>query len=395
MGTWGDGLFDSDAALDLVAEHTKAEEQAIAKLGGAKPSAKRAEELAARVGLLLQLAPFAFTKPAIAEVAQGLTPAFGGLRPAARELLRRVAEGEGDALAERRGKRSKELRQALGGYLCGKREPSLFASPAGEQVLQRFADRCLRGLEGSLRCPDLEELQWSGGMALLGLLLLVEPPRVPGARLSKGLARLERLWAKQQRKGELAFWDRFVPNARLAFELALLRHGTSDDAAAIRAARKERQAAARAAARAAAQDERARAKADAARRRQAEGLARGRVGAAGTKRIELSPKRLPDARARALLAELAGVIVGQVPQLTHSDGAHRDDALGVVLTHELSGNPAAGWSVRFALELADTTLELNDCGWDPVLSKVELTVTPCDDATQRALRAAGLRFLGK
>jgi hypothetical protein len=410
MGTWGDGLFDSDSALDFVGDMTNCEEAELAKLAAVGPTQRRAEQLAARLGLLLQLSPHSFSGPfgeTLTQAVAAQQAAFGELKPAARRLLERIAEGEGTALSERSGKRKKDLQQALGGYLDGVREKALFATPEGGKVLQRFANRCLKELRSGLRARDLENLHVTGSLAALGLILLVDPPKVSVATLKKGLARLETLWAKQRRSGETEFWERLVPNAQLAFELAILRHGSRADAEAVKTARKERKAAERTAKRGAARAEKAAAAAEAKTRKKAQALRRGREGARGEQRIQLGLGR-PIKKtqiARDLLAQLAGVLLGTVPVFEQTNvergkgrsytAEYRAEGAGAVLIESLRcDNPASGSSLSFDLRAGDVRVVLADSGWEPHLTRIDMRVQPCDAATQEALQAATAAFLG-
>ena len=408
MGTWGDGLFDSDSALDAVGELTNNEEKQIAKLAGVGPTRLRAEQLAARVGLLLQLSPYSFEGPfkdtlAAALVAQ--QPAFASLKPAARTVLARVQAGEGEALSNRTGKRKSALRKSLGGYLNGVGERSLLGTAAARKVLRRFGRDCLKSLKGGLRSRDLEDLHRTGGLAMLGLILLVDPPGVPVADLKKGLARLETLWNRQQKTGETDFWDRLVPNARLAFELAIMRYGTKADGKAVQAGRRARKTAARAAQRAAAKAEKAAARSEGRATARAKALRRGRKGVTTEKRILFKQGIKKNERVRELLARLAGVLVGRVPvfqrvSIEHGkwssyEAEYRGEGVQAVLREkETWGNPRdGGCTLQFVLRAGGVTIRVGDSDWESRLRKIDLRAKPCDAPTQRALRAAAAKFL--
>ncbi len=234
MGRWGSGIWDSDGALDAVSEIEDGVVDDLRRYARTRTGPRTPGRVAAAVGVLLQLGSQALKDPAKARVvARAARKHAAGGRPAlsaeAAALLGRVAAGESAALAGRRGDRSGEAREALGGYRDGVREPSLFAHPASRAYAQKVALRCARAIARSTSEAggfDLYEDEFLGPM---GLLVLLSPWSLPRARLSRWRRGVEREARRLQAGGDnpdLPFLEEeLLPNVRLTLELLEARAG--------------------------------------------------------------------------------------------------------------------------------------------------------------------------
>lgn len=210
MGTFDVGILDNDAAMDGLGDLRHSISEEIARLGSTKPGPKSTPRLAAAVGLLLQLDAYSFSAEndrsgSIVEAVKAHL-AWTGLSPKARAVLERVANGEGEALAERPAKLpagvGKALRSAFKGANFGKREPALFDSKPGAAYVQEIARGCVETIDEDFEDEDL----WSDlcreamGMGGLAALLVLEPCSVPARKIER--------WRKCAQKGLAALEER-------------------------------------------------------------------------------------------------------------------------------------------------------------------------------------------
>jgi len=227
MGSWGLGLLDNDGALDAVGALSRGIWKDIEELVRLPPSGAGAGSLAAAVGLLLQLSPYAFKSAFEATIRAAIErqrPSFADLAPPARALLDAIARGSGAELASRRGERSDELRRALGGYVSHVREPSLFEHPASVAYTQSFVDQTAESLDAGLFRDgfDLYETDFLGGLAIL---LLVRPSRLARPRVERWRDRMRTSFARLREENpgspDLAMFAQYMDNVETAFTVAL------------------------------------------------------------------------------------------------------------------------------------------------------------------------------
>jgi len=227
MGSWGLGLLDNDGALDSVGALSRSIWKDIEELVRLPPSGAGAGSLAAAVGLLLQLSPYAFKSAFDATIRAAIErqrPSFGELSPPARALLDAIAGGSGADLASRRGERSEELRRALGGYVNHVREPSLFLHPASAAYTQSFVDQTAASLDASFFADgfDLYETDFLGRLAIL---LLVRPARVERLRVERWRDRMRIAFARLREENptspDIAKFAEYMANVETAFAVAL------------------------------------------------------------------------------------------------------------------------------------------------------------------------------
>lgn len=230
MGTWGDGLLDSDGALDCAGEVTEWLEAQAALLVDSPATEVAAARLAALMGLLLHLSPYSFESPrswpALRDALEQQHRAYAALSPEAATLMRQLLHGAGKELGARRGERSGEFLQALGGYLDGVLEPCLLAHEAAGALVQEVAGVCADMLDVRLT-GDLDLYESADAMGAFALLLLLPPCRLEGARLKRwhGFMREARRRTGAEGTGnpDIEFFDRYMVNVELAFRLARAR----------------------------------------------------------------------------------------------------------------------------------------------------------------------------
>jgi hypothetical protein len=233
MGRWGSGIWDSDGALDAVAEIEQGIIDDLRRYARTRPGPRTPGRVAAAVGVLMQLGADHLADPARARpIVRAVRKHAAALRPAlgaeAAALLERVAAGEGAALAARKGGRAGSARRALGGYLDGVREPSLFAHPAARAYVQKVAERCsraVRRLTSEAGGFDLYEDEFLGPLGLLVVLSPWSLPRRRFRRWRRGVERhVRRLRADGADNPDLPFLEgQLLPNVRLALSILAAR----------------------------------------------------------------------------------------------------------------------------------------------------------------------------
>ena len=187
MGTWSDRLLDDDRALDLIGTISDRIETEIDDLRRAEASEEVAARCSGLVGLLLQVSPDSFSGDFGATVAHAISHLQAWLDPLPKDaeaLLRRIAAGDGPALAERKGGRSGALRKTLGDYIDHRREPALFAHPASSRVVQEMAEQCASIIDDDL-LDESVDLYGLDCMGALGVLLIIEPCYVQPERITR------------------------------------------------------------------------------------------------------------------------------------------------------------------------------------------------------------------
>ncbi len=196
MGTWDTGILDNDAALDGLGDITHAVMEGVRSLGEALPEAEKAGELAAGIGLLLQLSPFDFspqssTAATISETLETWAQVIEAtLSPEAQAVLSQVAQGEGEALAKRPAELPEAIVSALHNGAAaapyGQREAALFETPAGAAFMKRITAKCTDMIEADFEHEDVwaDLCRDATGMAVLAMLLVLEPCKVDPKRIA-------------------------------------------------------------------------------------------------------------------------------------------------------------------------------------------------------------------
>lgn len=200
MGTWGTGLFDNDGAQDRVSDLVPRIEKA-----------RTAEDLAARVGLTLWLAPGVLgamiDEGELADEVARFDLAT--LSAPIRARLRTLAKGSAEDLPA--GTRSEDLGSSLGTGADGPREALLLEMPIAKRMMHELEDRCatlLDAVEVAAFDESFEEFAPLGLLAVLGAR--VERGRVAGWR--QAFDRCDALTTDER-----AHWDEAVERVRPLF----------------------------------------------------------------------------------------------------------------------------------------------------------------------------------
>lgn len=194
MGTWGEGLYDNDSALDE-----------LAGLVAPRGDEANAEEWAVALGLALWLDP-ALLKREATPLLEKLEGDESSLPEEARAVLRALREDR-EALLRKRS-RSEALHALLGGYSDGPREDALVGLAGGRRCVESLGERCAQRMD-ALREGDLYEA--AAELAALGVLLELHEAGLwspAEARVAAWRAGFERI--DEATKEERGFWWRYV-----------------------------------------------------------------------------------------------------------------------------------------------------------------------------------------
>jgi hypothetical protein len=208
MGTWGDGLYDSDGALDTIA--------ALTEVGAPADAAT----LAARVGATAWLDPSGVAccvdeLRAKARAVAGIEALPEGTRASLTALL---ADPEGHT---RGGSRTPAVQAALGGYCDGPRIDPLVRFAGAQPVIEGLGERAARVVDAALAPSSRGLDEVAAPLAGLGVVVelaqagLWRPGAARVAAWRDGFAAADR-----RTRDERGFWDRYAGRVRLALELA-------------------------------------------------------------------------------------------------------------------------------------------------------------------------------
>lgn len=210
MGTWGDGLYDNDSALDTL--------WTFVKIDGAEQDAAR---LVARIGLLAWLNPGSVYAGDDNDL-QTRVDALTGLdqlpeptRAALRDLL---ADPEA---VTKVGARTPAASKVIGGYSDGPRIDALLRFPGAAPVIDELIEQVTQRLDRSLAAKaDLYEV--AGSLAALAVLIelkqadLWQPDPARVARWRAGFDTID-----QATTSERSFWWKYVRRVRGGFDLLI------------------------------------------------------------------------------------------------------------------------------------------------------------------------------
>lgn len=208
MGTWGDGIYDNDSALDELADLL-----AIAEPGDDVPA------LVARIGLLAWLHPVSVTHgEGVRELVAGIDArGLAELPEATQQALRSLVDDPEGATQTR--SRSEAARAAIGGYSNGPRIDALLRFPGAQPAIDALGERAASALDGALDGKgDLYEV--AGSLAALGVAIeLAEADlfRPSAARLERWRAGFDAI--DRATKDERGFWWRYVRRVRAGLDL--------------------------------------------------------------------------------------------------------------------------------------------------------------------------------
>lgn len=225
MGTWGEGLLDGDAQLDLLGELMGDVLERVSELAEREATHEAARELVGGLGLLLQHCDYAFEdedeSERIAAAIEQQRPAFSGLSVEARELIERVCRGEIPNLDE--GRDDAELTKIVGAA-GGPRYAAFFETDEARAVVQRLVDAAAEVLDEEMKLGDLYELAMPIG--LVGLLLTIAPWTLEPARIAAWRNVARESWATMVAElGEdgtdMPFFASYMNNVEAAFDRLL------------------------------------------------------------------------------------------------------------------------------------------------------------------------------
>ncbi len=222
MGAWGEGVLESDGALDVIGRLTDAVLVDVRRAATrSAPTEADAARLGAEIGLLIAHYEYAFVRDgeAIAEAARRHLLAARTLSDRAREVVAAVATGQGTTFTAGEA-RSDLRRRALGGARTGRVEMALFEHPVAIARVQEFAERAAVVIDDWCKVSD-EDLYGVGFMGAVALLLETGPWRLERRRIE---AWREALRAADARTtDERGFFDGYMKNAEATFEMLLER----------------------------------------------------------------------------------------------------------------------------------------------------------------------------
>ena len=204
MGTWGEGLYDNDGALDELGD-----------LFDALPLHAGAVPMATTVGLVTWLRPAAAER--VVEAVRQHQDWVTTLPEQARELLHRLVR-DPESFSKPRS-RSPELTEILGGYSDGRRYDALLTLPGSEKVRAALGTAAAERLDDGLRsASDLYEA--SSAVGCLGVLLELATSGY-WSPLRKGLKewRLNVDRLDEETRDEREFWDEYVSRVRRGLRL--------------------------------------------------------------------------------------------------------------------------------------------------------------------------------
>ncbi|MBL9101993.1 MAG: hypothetical protein JNL82_13600 [Myxococcales bacterium] len=208
MGTWDDGIYDNDSALDTL--------WSLVKLDGDEPDAVR---LVARIGLLAWLNPVSVRAagPLRERVAALGADELARVPAASRAALERLLDDPEVATAD--GSRSRAAEAAIGGYSDGPRIDALLRFPGAQATIEALADRCAGALDRVMRA-DRDGYELAGELAALGVLIelaeagLWRPEAARVQRWRDGLAAIDR-----RTREERSFWWKYFRRVRVGLDL--------------------------------------------------------------------------------------------------------------------------------------------------------------------------------
>jgi hypothetical protein len=206
MGTWDDGLFDNDAALDTLSEIVES-----------VPLSASPAHLAVGVGLDLWMGQGIEGAGALVREHAGLVAA---LAPAARSRLEEIV-GDPARAADAEGSRSDAVEAVVGGYCDGPFCRELLECEGAEEVIEELAHACRERLDELIDVPDLDLYEAAGTLAALGVLVVLT--RLGVRTSERQIACWQDAFARIDgaTTSERDFWDGYGARVREGFRMLL------------------------------------------------------------------------------------------------------------------------------------------------------------------------------
>lgn len=209
MGTWGEGLYDNDSALDLLYD--------LVAIDDDEADAAR---LVARIGLLTWLNPSAWkhARDRLAPALAALAGDLARLPQETRETLDRVMTDV--ALVDRGSARASEVEAVLGGYSDGPRLDPLLRFPGAQPAIDDLAARATDMVDVALEAAAADLYEIAGDLAALGVLIELTQAglhRPDPRRVARWRARFDVI--DKATRSERSFWWKYIRRVRLGFDL--------------------------------------------------------------------------------------------------------------------------------------------------------------------------------
>lgn len=206
MGTWDDGLYDNDSALDLLGDLVELPEP-----GDDLPA------LVAGLALVAWLNPTALAlrgeEPLAAAAARAAE--LPGEARAVLEALARDPEA-----ATKGNSRSPAVEAAIGGYCDGPRFDALLRLPGAQPTIDALGERAAAHLDGLADGEDEDLYDRAGDFGALGIVLELAQAglwRAAPERVAAWRDAFER--ADAVTTAERGFWDTYVARVLAGFDL--------------------------------------------------------------------------------------------------------------------------------------------------------------------------------
>jgi hypothetical protein len=229
MGRWDSTLWGADAPLDGLGRVVESIVRDVARYARTRPGPRTPPRLAAAVGVLLCVSPYAFdpTGKVFSVIERALRKHDAGIDVLGLEVaavLRRVAAGEGPELMKPRLPADDPRHAILGPAGARTCCPSLFAHPRARRYLQKIAERAAREVEHELKAFDEELFDDDAILGPLGLLAVLPGSTLPRATVvgwrARMTARCEAALATAPDDPDMAFVrDELWPRTLRLFEL--------------------------------------------------------------------------------------------------------------------------------------------------------------------------------
>lgn len=209
MGTWGEGLYDNDSALDLLYDLVAIEDDEA-----------DASRLVARIGLLIWLNPSAW-KQARDRLAPAVAALAGGLAELPQETRDTLDRAMNDvAVRDAGGSRPPEVEAVIGGYSDGPRLDPLLRFPGAQPAIDDLAARATDMVDVALEAAAADLYQIAGDLAALGVLIELTQAglhRPDTARVARWRARFDVI--DKATRSERGFWWKYISRVRRGFDL--------------------------------------------------------------------------------------------------------------------------------------------------------------------------------
>ncbi|HMY15294.1 MAG TPA: hypothetical protein PKA58_03145 [Polyangium sp.] len=210
MGTWGEGLYDNDSALDCLGDLLQIDDD-VKDIGA----------LTARIGLAAWLNPVAvcYTNEELNERFEALSKDFDRLPQETVNALEELLEDPDSATKQ--GSRKAEAAYVIGGYSDGPLIDALLRFPGAKPVIDAFGEQMAKELDETLKPNGRTGLyEVAGALATLGVLV-----ELAGAGFYQPAAARVEQWREhfaiidKATKSERGFWWKYVRRVQAAFDL--------------------------------------------------------------------------------------------------------------------------------------------------------------------------------